>query len=119
MAKKFYPLFHDKCFNHVFSKEEYALDFINAFFNTKYKHEDILLKSEDVLPETEYNDKKLRCDLVAEFNDVILNLEAYTVLGKDEVNKSKSYAFRNMELRLKEVASIFPKELFKLIFVEK
>lgn len=114
MAKKFHPLFDDSCFNHVFSKEEYALDFINAFFNTTYKHEDILLKSEDVLPETEYNDKKLRCDLVAEFNDVILNLEAYTVLGKDEVNKSKSYAFRIYGTQIKRGSKYLPKTVIQV-----
>ncbi len=114
MANNFHPLFDDKCFNHVFSKEEYALDFINSLFNTKYKHEDVLLKSEDVLSETEYNDKKLRCDLVAEFSDVILNLEAYSVLGKHEANKSKSYAFRIYGTQIKRGREYLPKKVIQV-----
>ena len=53
MSKKFKPLYDDRCFNHVFSREEFAIDFINTFFNTEYKHENVKLRSEDVLPKTE------------------------------------------------------------------
>ena len=114
MKKFFSPLYDDRCFNHVFSKEEFALDFINALFDTKYKHEDVILRSEDVLPETEYNDKRLRCDIVAEFNDFILNLEAYTVLGKDDVNKSKSYAFRIYGTQIKRGSQYLPKKVIQV-----
>ena len=114
MENFFYPLYDDRCFNHVFSKEEFALDFINSFFGTKYNHEDVILKSEDVLPETEYNDKKLRCDLVAEFKDAILNLEAYTVFGKREANKSKSYAFRIYGTQVKRGRQYLPKKVIQI-----
>ena len=114
MKNFFSPLYDDRCFNHVFSKEEFALDFINALFDTKYKHEDVILRSEDVLPETEYNDKRLRCDIVAEFNDFILNLEAYTVLGKDDVNKSKSYAFRIYGTQIKIGSQYLPKKVIQV-----
>ena len=74
MAKKFHPLFDDGCFNHVFSKEEFIIDFINAFLNTKYRHEDVLLKSEDVLPETEYNEWQTRKNQKISYANELIDL---------------------------------------------
>ena len=77
MTKFFKPLYNDIVFNYIFSKEEFILDFINTFFNKRYQLKNLKLKSEDVLPKTEYNDKSIRGDIVVEFNNVIYNLEAY------------------------------------------
>ena len=74
ILKKFHPLFDDSCFNHVFSKEEFIIDFINAFFNTKYRHEDVLLKSEDVLPETEYNEWQTRKNQKISYANELIDL---------------------------------------------
>ena len=112
MAKFFKPLYNDIVFNYIFSKEEFALDFINTFFNKRYKN--IKLRSEDVLPKTEYHDKAIRGDIVAEFSNAIYNLEAYTSFKNSNVEKSKQYASRLYGTQIKRGKRYKPKKVIQL-----
>ncbi len=114
MSKFFKPLYNDIVFNYIFSKEEFILDFINTFFNKRYQLKNLKLKSEDVLPKTEYNDKSIRGDIVVEFNNVIYNLEAYKNFKNSNVEKSKQYASRLYGTQIKRGKKYKPKKVIQL-----
>ncbi len=114
----FSTLLSDLCFKYVFSHEEILKDFINSFFrslNLDISFKFTSVKAQDyIMP----NNKKVHSyfgDLVATLdNDMIIDVEAYTVFKKRHFNKSFAYSTRLQSNNVKNTTTYDSKNIISL-----
>ena len=116
--KFFKPLTDDIVFNHVFSNKEYALDFIKEFLNLKENLKG-QIRYQYVIKSTEYQDKKLICDITVILKKLIANIEMYTNFNLVNVEKSKQYSMRLYSTQIKRGKKYHPKPVIQINLCKK
>ena len=113
MKNFFKPLSDDICFNYIFSKREFAVDLINAFFYKDYDLENLDLQDERILQQEKHK------DIVLEFEDTIYNIESYSTFGTYNIQKSKLFSFKVYGSQIDCNEYITPKKVIQLNICEK
>ncbi len=104
--KKFLSLSSDLLFKEAFAHPDnrniliYFLSCFTDFTKEYLESVKITVKYESVLTKTKSNDSSVRGDVIIEFDNHIINLEAYSTFDEDSFDKSMYYIMRIFSTQL-------------------